>query len=326
MTVKEQVLELFENNPDTVLSGTRIADELGVSRNAVWKAVKSLQEEGYDIDAVTNKGYTMKISGDIMSVASVRKYIGDAGDKFDISVVQKITSTNDVLKEEASNGAKEGRIIIAMEQTKGKGRMERPFYSPLGTGIYLSILMRPDMSAKDALFITTAAAVAVAKAVEELSEKKAQIKWVNDIYCDGKKVCGILTEASLNIETLKLDYAVLGIGINIMEPEGGFPDEIKDIASAVFENGKCTDQIRSRMAGLIIKYFWEYYEHIEEKTFMEEYKNRSYVIGKEIYVITGESKEHAVAVDIDDEAHLIVKMDDGTINTLSSGEVSTKVI
>lgn len=328
MRVKEKILELFENNIGQNISGAQIAESLGVSRNAVWKAVKSLQEEGYSISAVTNKGYCMSNDNDIISTASVQKYLGDLAGEFDIVVVKTITSTNTVLKEEASKGAAEGRIIIACEQTAGRGRMNRQFYSPAQSGIYLSILLRPQMSAGDSLYITTAAAVAVSKAIEDIAPVKAEIKWVNDIFCNGRKVCGILTEASINVESGRLDYAVLGIGINITKPKGDFPDDIKNIAASIFEDGEYDGQAKSRLSALVIKYFWEYYKEIETKSFMAEYKKRSFVIGKDIYIIRNREAEdiRAKVIDIDNQARLIVKLEDGSEEILSSGEISIRPV
>lgn len=324
MNVKENVLNILEENKGRTYSGSALAKELGVSRNAVWKAIQSLKDEGYDISAASNKGYCLSIDNDIFSQASIRKYIKKYADILDITVVDKVASTNTAIKEEAANKGKEGRVLIAKEQTAGKGRMQRRFHSP-SSGIYMSILLRPDMSAENALYITTAAAVAVARAIEDVSSQKAEIKWVNDIYCKGKKVSGILTEASVDVESGRLEYAVLGIGINVSVPEGGFSDDIKEIATAIFD-GKCDEDIKSRLVAAVLEHFFDYYKDIENKSFMKEYKERLFVIGREINVINGNEIIHAVAEDIDDEAHLIVRLDDGTRKVLSSGEISTKVL
>lgn len=325
MNVKEQLLNYFENNIGECISGAKIASELGVSRNAVWKAVKILCEEGYSIESVSNKGYIMNIDKEIISSSSVAKFLSNP-QNFDIEVIKSVTSTNTVLKEEAANGEKEGKVLIALEQTMGKGRMGRTFFSPSDTGIYMSILLRPAFNASDSLFITTAAAVAVAKAIEDIAPVEAKIKWVNDIYCDNKKVCGILTEASINVETAGLEWAVLGIGINITKPKNDFPDDIKNIAASIFDESDYNGQVKSKLAAGVINYFWEYYENIQEKLFMEEYRNRSCVIGKEIRIIERDKQVKAKAIDIDNEARLIVELEDGTIKKLSSGEISIRTI
>lgn len=325
MKVKDELLMLFENNVDKCMSGAAIAKELGVSRNAVWKAVTALCEEGYDITSFQGKGYVMRSCKDIISGISVEKYL-KRKELFDIQVFDSVSSTNTLLKEEAVGGMKEGRVIIASNQTMGRGRLGRTFYSPSGTGIYMSILLRPVYQAKYSLSITTAAAVAVAKAIEDVADVTAMIKWVNDIYVDSRKVCGILTEASVNVENSTLEWAVLGIGINIVPPKGDFPDDIKDRAGTIFANDRYEGQIKSRLAAGVINYFWEYYEHLDDNSFMDEYRNRSFVTGKNVLISDRDGMKEAVVKGIDDDAGLIVEYPDGTTKVLSSGEISIKEI
>ena len=185
MKVKDQVLKQLEDNKGTYFSGSELAAALGVSRNAVWKAIKSLEKSGYRISAVPNKGYCLNMDNDILSSWSIKQHLNHDG--LNITVYDTISSTNDVLKEQAAQGAPHGTVIISQEQTAGKGRMGKNFYSPSKTGIYLSILVRPDIPAGESLFLTTSAAVATAKAIEDVSDKKADIKWVNDIYISDKK-------------------------------------------------------------------------------------------------------------------------------------------
>ena len=326
MNVKQKILEIFEIEKGKYISGEELASHLSVSRTAVWKAVKSLQNEGYSIAAVSNKGYCLSNDTDILSTQSISKYLSGNAARFEVSVNKTIDSTNSRLKELASQGAPEGTVVIAEEQTSGRGRMNRNFYSPADTGIYMSILLRPKLSATEALFITTSAAVAVAQAIEAVSSREAKIKWVNDIYCDGKKVCGILTEASFDMESGGLEYAVLGIGINVKTPKDGFPDDIKDIAVAVFEDDPDIVDTKSRLVAEVLKRFWNYYIGLENKTFLSEYRKRSLVIGKEILVLGNNTSEKALALEIDDQCRLKVRLEDGTIELLSSGEVSIKSI
>jgi len=242
---------------------------------------------------------------------------------YNIEVVDKVSSTNDVLKQKALLGCKEGETLIALSQTKGKGRLGRVFYSPQRTGLYMSIILRPDLMAQDAVLITTAAAVAIAKATEEISGRKAQIKWVNDIYIEGKKVCGILVEAGINQKEQKLDYAVLGIGINVYAPCGGFPEEIKDIADAVFPLPE--NDIRNVLCARVLDNFYEFYKNLSDKSFVEEYISRSCVVGKNIKVILNCGEKDAVCTGIDERCRLRVQYNDGSEELLSSGEISIKV-
>lgn len=323
MSVKDEVLKELENNKGDYISGGQLADNLGVSRNSVWKAIKALEKSGYEINAIPNKGYCLAEKNDILSSYSIKQHLKNP--HLDISVFSSVTSTNTILKEMAEQGAKEGTVIIAEEQTAGRGRTGKQFYSPKGTGIYISILLRPDIPAEESLFLTTSAAVATARAIEDVSDKRALIKWVNDIYLEDKKTCGILTEGAFNVETGKLDYAIVGIGINVCIPDGGFPDNIKDIATAIFD--KQTDSINKRSILIVnlLDYFMEYYKDFKSKSYVKEYIERSMIIGKTITVIEGSKTSVAKAIDIDKNCRLKVQFEDGTTKWLSSGEVSTKI-
>ena len=326
MSAKQHVLSVLEENKGKSVSGAKLAGELSISRNAVWKSIKTLQEEGYSISATTNKGYCLSSENDILSSQSITPYLTGNAVNLRLEVQKSVVSTNSLLKELAIQGEAEGKVLIAEEQTSGRGRLGRDFYSPAKTGIYMSILLRPKLTVEDSLFITTSAAVAVAKAIEKIADCEAKIKWVNDIYCNGKKVCGILTEAGIDFEGGGLEYAVIGIGINISKPEGGFPDELTNIATALFSSNKYSSDLRSQLVAEILNNFWIYYENISNKTFLTEYRERSILIGQEINVISGDTSRRALALEIDDNARLVVKLSDGEIKTLSSGEVSIRPI
>lgn len=275
---------------------------------------------------VNKDNYIFSNNEDVLSSEIINKYLSENNNEFNINVYKTINSTNTAIKELAINGEKEGAVIISEEQTEGRGRLGRRFHSPKGTGIYMSILLRPQISASISFLITTAAAVAVSEAIEAVSDKEAKIKWVNDIYCDNKKVCGILTEASFNFQSNTIDYAVLGIGINVIAPKEGFAKEIKDIATGIFEDYSHTSiNIRSKLIAEILDRFWDYYKHIEDSSFLRSYKMRSLLINKEVTIFTNKSCEKATVLEIDDECRLKVKMEDGSIRLLSSGEVSIKL-
>lgn len=257
---------------------------------------------------------------DKLSAKTIKEYLKYSN--LDVSVFESVTSTNTLLKEQA-NEEKEGKIIIADSQTSGRGRLTRSFYSPEGCGIYMSILLKPTLSPENSVLITAAAASAVAKAVENLTHKKADIKWVNDVLLNEKKVCGILTEGSINVKTGAFDWAVVGIGINAYKPQNGYPEDIKDIAGAVFHEK--ADAFRNRLAAEIINLFWEYYLRLSEKSFLASYKNHSIAIGKQIDVIKGESVLTATALDIDDNCRLLVRYENGETEYISSGEISIKL-
>lgn len=322
MTTKDKLLGLFEENKGIYFSGEEIAKKLCVSRAAVWKAVKSLRDEGYDIDAVTNKGYCLSVNTDILSVQGIQKYLKQEYKNMDINVIPVIGSTNDLVREKANEGYDEGYIAIANEQTKGRGRYGRKFFSPSGTGLYMSILLRPkNYSASEAVKVTMIAAVALCEAIEEVSDEKAEIKWVNDVFINGKKICGILTEASYGLESGVLDYAVVGVGINVYRPEGGFTEEIEQIAGAIFDTTR--DDLKNHLSAGFINKFMRYYL-LQNDEFVEEYRRRSFVVGKKVMVIMGDNKREALVKGVDKDCCLIVKYDDGEEECLSYGEISIK--
>lgn len=329
MSVRDDVLKILEENRGTFFSGEEIAQHLNVSRTAVWKAVKALNSKGYGIIGVNKLGYCMKGGDDVISADGIMRYLPEQlKENIDFQVLKRVSSTNTLLKQMAVDGEKEWKVLVAEEQTAGRGRMNRTFYSPSNSGIYMSILLRPDFNASESLFITTMAAVAVAEGIEEVLHTKAEIKWVNDIYCKDKKVCGILTEASINVETSRLDYAVLGIGINVKTPEGDFPEEIKNVAGSLVEpesDYENVENLRNRLIADIITRIYEYYVRLDSHEFMRKYKEKSMLIGKEVYIMSDKKKEGLLVLDIDDNAALVVEHKDGRIEHLSSGEVSVRL-
>jgi len=364
MGTKEKLLELFESNKGFYFSGEEIAGRLGVSRTAVWKAVKTLQSEGYSIDAVSNKGYCLSVDTDILSAQGIKKYLEPICDGVRVEVLPEVSSTNTEVRKRASAGEPEGYVLVAEQQTEGKGRIGRRFFSPPDTGIYMSLLLRPEnYSSQRAVRLTTMAAVAACEAIEavtaaeeaggteeiggkktvatagEAVKKKALIKWVNDIYMEGRKVSGILTEASFGLENGLLEYAVLGIGINVYEPEGGFPSEIEGIAKAVFD--KAQNDGKNHLAAEFLNHFMKYYRaggqadyqvdckadsQSDRRTdYVKEYRKRSLVIGRKIQVIANGTVKNAVACGIDDDCRLLVRYEDGSEEGLSSGEISVRL-
>lgn len=317
MMIKEQILKILEERKGEYISGEEIAEKLSVSRNAVWKGINSLKNEGHIITAVTNKGYCLSEKSTVFTAQSIYPYLEPyLRDKLAISVVPVVGSTNTELKALAEKGGAHGIVLIAFEQTAGRGRLGRSFYSPKDTGLYMSILLRPDFSASEALNITACAAVAASMAIDAAAGVETQIKWVNDIYLDGKKVCGILTEASIDFESGGLNYAVLGIGINLNTRI--FPEELRDIAAAVSDDD--TD-LRSYISAEFLNRFFSYYNNLSKCEFLNEYRSRSILTGKEIIFVRGNETFGGTVTGIDDEMRLIVRLSDGKEAVFSSGEV-----
>ncbi len=302
------------------VSGAELARSLGVSRTAVWKTVSSLREDGYEIEAVTNRGYRLMPTSDVISEDTLRALLGGANG-FTFEILPTCTSTNTVIKEKASS-LREWHTIITGTQTDGCGRRGRSFYSPDGTGLYMSVLLRPKIPAEDAVLITTAAAVAVCLAVEETTGQHPMIKWVNDVLLNGRKICGILTEANVDMETRTLEYAVLGVGINVTEPDGGFPPELINIAGAILPRRE--QDMRCRLAAAFLRRFREIYSALPSRSFVSEYRARSCLIGHGILVLRHGGDVPATAVSVDDMCRLVVRYPDGTEAALSSGEVSVR--
>ncbi|MCL2409917.1 MAG: biotin--[acetyl-CoA-carboxylase] ligase [Oscillospiraceae bacterium] len=324
MNIKTQLLKLLESNRDAHISGADLARELDVSRNAVWKAVESLRAEGYGISAVPNKGYRLDDSGDILSAAGISGFLRHGG-AFIVHTRKSVTSTNTVLRDMAASGAPEGTVLAAETQTAGKGRQGRSFHSPAKHGVYFSLLLRPGVSAVDASMITSAAAVAASRAIEEFfTGVQVGIKWVNDLFVNGKKVCGILTEAAFDMESGLVESVVLGIGINITKPEDGLPDELGDVVATLTDSTSGSDGQRNRLIAATLDNFWELYLKLSDKEFLGEYRSRSIVLGREIYVMSGVDKKAAHALEIDDDCGLVVRYENGEIATLASGEVSIR--
>jgi len=255
----------------------------------------------------------------------IKEYVLNKDTNLKFEILDSVDSTNTLAKLRAKEGADEGYIVIASHQTAGRGRLGRSFSSPDGTGIYMSIILKPALSPEKTVLITTAAAVAVSQAIEELSGKQTQIKWVNDILISGKKVCGILTEGSIDPQSKNLDFAVLGIGINVFRPKNDFCDEIKDIAGAVFD--KYNEEIKTNLILKIIENFFYYYKVIEEKTFFDYYKEKCFVIGKKVNIIkNGKIISNGEVLDLTHDFSLMIRKESGETEKLSSGEISIRTI
>ncbi len=320
MAVKQQVLAVLERQKGQYVSGEALANGAAVSRAAVWKAIEALRADGYTIDSVKNRGYCLSDDNDILSEASIGQYLGDVDCRLEVR--RTVTSTNTLLKALAEQGEPAGKVLVAEQQTEGRGRLHRRFYSPPGSGLYLSLLLRPSLTAEAASLMTTAAAVAVAEAIAEVTGVETRIKWVNDVYANGRKVCGILTEASMDMESGGLSYAVVGIGVNVTDPPDGFPPELAEIAGSLYGTARCSSDVRSRLAAAIIRRFLAFYAQLEQKPFLEAYRRRSLLDGKTVtYTADGETHT-AVVRGIDDDLRLLVTTENGDERALSSGEVS----
>lgn len=245
----------------------------------------------------------------------IREYLMDYAADIKIETVDIIDSTNDEMKRRAEKGEGEISLLIAEEQTRGRGTKGRSFFSPGGTGIYMSFLLRPDYTPEECTFLTTMAAASSAKAIERVTGMKMQIKWVNDLYLGGKKAGGILTQAHFSKSGKEIEWAVVGIGINLSEPENGFPDELKGIATAL---GEKEGQIKNRLISEIVNEFIFYYRNLTRKDFIEEYSERLLGLNEEITVKEGEAEYQGTVIGIDDKCRLKIRLPDGGEKILNS--------
>lgn len=259
-------------------------------------------------------------SFDFASEKEIRLHLSRKAENVKIEVAQEVGSTNDEMKKAALNGEKEISVLIAHSQSAGKGRKGRSFYSPENTGIYMSFLLRPKYSPEECTLLTTMAATATARSIEKVTGKKTQIKWVNDVFMEGRKVAGVLTEASFSADKKGLDFAVVGIGINISPPSDGFPEEISDIAGTVLTDSEAP--VKNRLIAEIINSFVENYYNLPQRKYLEHYRKRLFFLGREITVIEAEKTYKATATDVDSMCHLIVRLPDGTEKVLYGGEIS----
>ena len=317
MTTKERLFTLLEARQGSFVSGEELAETLHLSRAAVSKAMKALRQEGYAIEAVTNRGYRLSGECDILSEQGVKKHLNQ---DYQITFAPSVGSTNTVLRALAEQGAPEGTLVISDEQTGGRGRMGRVFYSPAGSGIYLSLLLRPvNADPRQTVTLTAAAAVALCQAIETVSEHNPQIKWVNDIFLNGRKISGILSEAAFGLESGLPEYVVVGVGINAYTPEGGFPPELAEIAGALWE--RPVPGGKNRLAAEFLNHFWKFYAACDSGVFLEDYRRRSLVVGKDITVVAGGVETPAHALGIDENCRLLVRYKSGETAALSYGEV-----
>lgn len=255
-----------------------------------------------------------------MTNGEIAAVIAGAHPVITANVLDACPSTNTYLKEHAA-GLPQGFVLIARSQSAGRGRLGRRFYSPEGTGLYMSVLLRPELDAGELTLITPAAAVAVRRAIAELSGAEAKIKWVNDLLLHGRKVCGILTEAGFRGGSV-VDYAVLGIGVNVCPPEGGFPEELRDIAGAVLPG--FDPEARWSLAAAILRHFFAIYATLPDRGFVEEYRKANTVIGREVNIISDGTSRPAFVLDIDRDCSLLVRYPDGTEGTVNAGEATIR--
>ena len=319
--MKQEILKLLHESSE-YLSGQELAGRFCVSRTAVWKAIKSLEEDGYVIRAVRNKGYRLVESPDRLTKDSILAagYDWPGGELHVFDVTDSTNIRADAL---GSAGAPSGTLVVAEQQDSGKGRRGRSWKSPAGTGIYMSLLLRPQIDPNRASMLTLVTALAVSRGIDEFCGIETQIKWPNDVIISGKKVVGILTE--LRAEADYISHVVIGTGINVNNES--FPAEVEQTATSLFlETGKRVD--RSGLLVNCIACFREIYEQVIEAGSLapcrREYEERLVNVGRKVRVLDPKGEFGGTAHGITDSGELIVEKEDGIIENIYAGEVSVR--
>ena len=326
MSSREAVLSLLRNE-GAFLSGEEISRRLGLSRTAVWKAVDVLRREGYEIEARTGLGYRLTAAPDALTEAEIRSFLGEtAVVGRELRCFAELDSTNNYLKTQTA--APDGTAAVADSQTAGRGRMDRSFQSPKGRGIYLSVLLRPPLPPERLLPVTALAGVAVCAAVERVCGVRPGLKWPNDPVLNGKKLCGILTEMSLEAETGRVQSLVLGIGVNVGQGPEDFSPEVREMATSLLQAlGQPVS--RPRLTAALLEELDRAYAALlagDLSAYLAAYRRDCVNLGKTVQLIPfgGGERETAQAVDVDGEFSLVIRGSGGGERTVRSGEVSVR--
>lgn len=322
--MKDEILRLLRQRGDYV-SGQEMSSLLQVSRTTVWKSVEALRREGYEISSATNRGYRLENPTRNLTGAEVEAFLGEHPWKAAVEVLQTVDSTNNRCKQLAAEGAPAGTVVAANEQTGGRGRLGRSFSSPAGAGVYLSVILRPEAAPGELLHLTCACAAAMCEAVELACGIRPGIKWTNDLVLGNKKLAGILTELAIEAESGRVQYAVLGIGINCSQKKEDFPPDVREKACSL-EMVLGTPVNRNRLAAEMILALSRLNDTLltGKADWMESYRRDCVTIGKEIAVLRGGGARKGIALSVDEDGGLAVRYENGEEETVSSGEVSVR--
>ncbi|MBQ2996660.1 MAG: biotin--[Oscillibacter sp.] len=322
---REKVLQLLRAQ-EGYLSGEALSRDLSLSRAAVWKAVEGLRKDGYEIEARTGLGYRLISVPDVLTEGEIRRYLGSGGLLgCELHCLDSVDSTNTYAKKLAMQGAPEGTVVIANHQTAGRGRMGRQFQSPKDKGIYLTLLLRPCLPPARLMPVTAMAGVAVCDAVEKVCGVRPGLKWPNDPVIGKRKLCGVLTEMSLEGETGQVQYLVLGIGINMSQTAEDFTPDVAQIATSL-NTSLGWAVCRSELAAALIREVERLYLTLlcgDLSEYLAAYRRDCVNLGKTVQLL-GEEREVVTAVDIDEEFGLVVRTANGEEKTVRSGEVSVR--
>ena len=322
MTTDAKILSALRANPDGV-SGAQLAEQLAISRAAIWSRIEELRQAGYEIEAGPHFGYRLVSSpdalhsDDLLARLGTTKVIGR-----DIRVFEETTSTNDVIEKLARDGVKEGVVVFAESQTKGRGRLGRKWMSPTHKGLWFSILLRPELSPQETTQLTVASATALRRAIKNVAGISTEIKWPNDLLIGGKKVVGILTEMSAEVDRVR--HVILGIGVDVNQDASEFPPELRKIATSLkVETGK--EICRAELATEILRELDFDYARIYSGKFTQvadEWETGCLTIGKKVSVQMGTRLVRGQAEALDDDGALLVRTEHGHLERIIGGDVT----
>lgn len=322
--MKEEILRLLRS-ADGYISGQELCNRFGVSRTAVWKAINQLKEAGYEIEAQQNKGYRLMAAPDLMTEAEIKSLMHTEWVAKEVLYFDTIDSTNTKAQELAEKGYPSGTLVVADKQESGKGRRGRSWVSPYGTGIFMTLMIKPDINPNNASMLTLVAALAVAKAITSVTGEEALIKWPNDIVVNGKKVCGILTE--MNAQFDYINHIVVGIGINVHNES--FPEEISQMASSLMIEAGGKRFHRAQIIAETMSYFEQYYDTFlktqDLSALVREYDELLVNRNKSVRVLDPKEPFDGKAMGITPKGELIVETWESR-KLVSSGEVSVRGI
>lgn len=318
----EKILKILRSEQYGYVSGEEICKAAGVSRTAIWKHMEKLREDGYEIDASPHLGYRLVHAPDRLIPSEIKWNLKTKIFGKEVLSYNKLNSTNDLAYGLAEKSAKEGVIVLAEEQARGRGRFGRSWVSPPKSGIYLSCILRPDMPPNEIPRITLLAAVSVAKAIRQTCGLEAMIKWPNDILIRGKKVCGILTEMKAEQDTIR--FVIVGLGINVNTPLEALPKGASSVKEELRAAGSDIAVSRVELAKRVLELLEENYIRMKKEGFdsmIEEWKNLSAMLGARIKVILPNRTFEGQAHDIDSDGSLVVRLDSGISEKVSSGDI-----
>ncbi|MDA3130168.1 biotin--[acetyl-CoA-carboxylase] ligase [Aliibacillus thermotolerans] len=320
--MRGKLLQLLSQSKDRFLSGQQISDMLHISRTAVWKHIEELRKNGYEIEAVPRKGYRLRYMPNLASTDEIKSKLQTKAIGRHIVYKKEVTSTQDIAHQLVQEGAEEGTIVIADKQTKGKGRLGRPWHSMEEKGLWFSIILRPDIPPQVAPQLTLLTAVAVQEGLERATDLPVEIKWPNDILLRGKKIAGILTE--MHSELDRIQAIVVGIGLNVNQQKTDFPEELSAVATSLSmeANGKVF-QRSDVIVSVLEKYEHWYYKYLDQGFFpiKKRWEQLATTIGKEITAKTMRKEVQGIAEGITDEGVLLIRKKDGTLESVYSADI-----